>query len=151
MSKIILVLGGSGMLGSSLHRYFTKCTDFSVVSTVRSESARLKLASMGFESVISGVDVTNKDILEGTFIDVKPDYVFNCIGLIKQLSESKVETQAVKINSLLPHELAMLSTKHRAKLIHFSTDCVFSGEKGGYRESDVPDAFDIYGRSKLLG
>lgn len=150
MSKKILILGANGMLGGSLHRYFSN-TENSVVGTVRSNTALKQLAEMGFDNVISGIDVTDYEVLDSTISEMKPDYVFNCIGLIKQLSHSKQPVPAIEINSLLPHKLAQICTKYGAKLIHFSTDCVFSGSVGGYVESSLPDAKDLYGRSKLLG
>lgn len=150
MSKKLLVLGANGMLGGSLHRYFTN-TENSVVGTVRSNAALDQLTDMGFENIISGIDVTDYKILESTIFELQPDYVFNCIGLIKQLSQSKLPVSAIEINSLLPHKLAEMCTKYDSRLVHFSTDCVFSGNMGGYTESSLPDATDLYGRSKLLG
>ena len=150
MSKKILILGANGMLGGSLHRYFTN-TSNTVVGTVRSDAAAKQLASMGFDNVIKNIEVTNYQLLEEMISELRPDYVFNCIGLIKQLSKSELPVSAIEINSLLPHKLAQICTKYGAKLIHFSTDCVFSGSVGGYVESSLPDAKDLYGRSKLLG
>lgn len=150
MSKKILILGANGMLGGSLHRYFSN-THNTVVGTVRSELASKQLANMGFSNIIKDIEVTNYQLLEDTISELKPDYVFNCIGLIKQLSQSELPVSAIEINSLLPHKLAQICTKYGAKLIHFSTDCVFSGSVGGYVESSLPDAKDLYGRSKLLG
>ncbi|MEY8200134.1 MAG: SDR family oxidoreductase [Colwellia sp.] len=151
MSKKILILGANGMLGGSLHRYFSRDTGHHVLGSVRSESALEHLASMGFDNVESGVDVTNQESLQKLIAEFRPDFVFNCIGLIKQLSQSKLPVPAIEINSLLPHRLAALCTEFGARLVHFSTDCVFSGNAGGYTESSIPDATDIYGRSKLLG
>lgn len=151
MSKRILVLGASGMLGGSLFRYFSRTEDFEVLGTVRSNKAVEHLNRQGFTNLIEGLDVKETGSLENLLHQFKPAYIFNCIGLIKQLGESKNPVSAVEINSLLPHKLAALASSVQAKLIHFSTDCVFSGNKGCYAESDVPDAFDIYGRSKLLG
>ncbi|WP_163371582.1 dTDP-4-dehydrorhamnose reductase family protein [Endozoicomonas acroporae] len=151
MSKKLLILGANGMLGGSLHRYFTKYTNAEVLGTVRSEHVRTQLAKMGFNNIVSGVDVLDEQILTRVLSEESPDYVFNCIGLIKQLSESKLPIPAIEINSLLPHKLAQLCSLSGSKFVHFSTDCVFSGELGGYTEQDVPDAVDIYGRSKLLG
>lgn len=150
MSKKILILGVNGMLGGSLHRYFSN-TENSVVGTVRSKTALKQIADMGFSNIIKDIEVTNYQLLEDTISELKPDYVFNCIGLIKQLSQSELPVSAIEINSLLPHKLAQICTKYGAKLIHFSTDCVFSGSVGGYVESSLPDAKDLYGRSKLLG
>jgi dTDP-4-dehydrorhamnose reductase len=85
------------------------------------------------------------------FGKVRPDAVINCVGLVKQLAESDDPLLTIPINSLLPHRLAALCRVGGSRLIHISTDCVFSGEKGGYAESDFPDADDLYGRTKLLG
>lgn len=150
MSKKILILGANGMLGGSLHRYFTN-TNNTVVGTVRSDAAAKQLDSMGFDNVIKNIEVTNYKLLEDMISEIRPDYVFNCIGLIKQLSKSELPVSAIEINSLLPHKIAQICTKYDSRLVHFSTDCVFSGSKGAYTESSLPDATDLYGRSKLLG
>ena len=77
--------------------------------------------------------------------------MLNCVGVIKQSEASKRITNLIKINSLFPHLLAEVCDEVGAQLIHFSTDCVFSGNVGMYKETDLPDAIDGYGRSKLLG
>lgn len=150
MTKKILVLGANGMLGGSLHRYFTRA-QHNVVGTVRSTAAQQQVSAMGFDNIRSGVDVTDPKTLEAVIADVKPDYVFNCIGLIKQLAQSEQPVAAIEMNSLLPHRLAELCSKYASRLVHFSTDCVFNGARGGYTEASLPDATDLYGRSKLLG
>jgi dTDP-4-dehydrorhamnose reductase len=91
------------------------------------------------------------DRLVRLFDEVRPEVVINCIGLVKQLEEANDPIQALSINALLPHRVARLCALVGARLIHVSTDCVFSGRKGGYAETDTPDAEDLYGRSKLLG
>jgi dTDP-4-dehydrorhamnose reductase len=101
--------------------------------------------------VVSGVDVENIDSLGGAFADIRPEIVINCIGLVKQLAGAGDVLSALPINSLLPHRVARLCAISGARLIHISTDCVFSGKKGMYREDDDPDARDLYGRSKFLG
>ena len=150
MTKKILVLGANGMLGGSLHRYFTQA-QHTVVGTVRSTAAQQQVSAMGFDNIRSGVDVTDSKLLEVVIAEVKPDYVFNCIGLIKQLAQSEQPVAAIEMNSLLPHRLAELCNKYDSRLVHFSTDCVFNGATGGYTEESLPDATDLYGRSKLLG
>jgi dTDP-4-dehydrorhamnose reductase len=85
---------------------------------------------------------------------VRPDAVLNAIGLIKQLPQGQTPASAIRMNALFPHEVADACTACGARLVHVSTDCVFSGSlpvPARYTESDVPDARDIYGRSKLLG
>jgi len=85
------------------------------------------------------------------FAQVRPNAVINCIGLVKQLLEVEDPLLALPINALLPHRLARLCELVNARLVHISTDCVFSGRKGGYLETDEADAQDLYGRSKFLG
>jgi dTDP-4-dehydrorhamnose reductase len=82
---------------------------------------------------------------------VRPDVVVNCIGLIKQLDISKDWSESVEINSLFPRKLETLCAARDIRLVHFSTDCVFSGTRGMYRQTDVPDATDVYGKTKFLG
>ena len=151
MSNKILVIGANGMLGYAVFRYFSCQHGFDVLGTVRSNASQRQLALLGFTNTVAqcraGVDSSFKNVFE----NFKPDFVINCVGLVKQLPASEKAVQAVDVNALFPHRLAELSTACGARLIHFSTDCVFSGSKGMYVESDTPDAIDIYGRSKLLG
>lgn len=147
----VLVLGASGMLGNSVVRFFAESDGFDVFGTVRSDRARRLLPSSVQERLIAGVDVENVDSLIDLFGQVRPDVVINCIGLVKQLSEADDPLLAIPINSLLPHRLARLCSVSGSRLIHISTDCVFSGSKGMYKEIDFPDAKDLYGRSKYLG
>jgi dTDP-4-dehydrorhamnose reductase len=103
------------------------------------------------EGLIVGVDAGDFDSIVGAFAKARPSLVVNCIGLVKQLATSKDPLAVLPINSLLPHRLARLCDVSGARLIHVSTDCVFSGRTGNYRESDFADADDLYGRSKYLG
>ena len=151
MSKKILVIGANGMLGGSIFRYFSRQSGFDVLGTVRSEASQQQLSTLGFENTLCGVDVNDDSALEKVFAEFNPTFVFNCVGLIKQLAVSRKAVPAIEINALIPHRLAELASHFGGKLIHFSTDCVFSGAKGMYLEQDTPDATDIYGRSKLLG
>jgi dTDP-4-dehydrorhamnose reductase len=146
-----MVLGVSGMLGNAAYRVLSANPDLSVYGTARSEGSRKFFSEALAEKIILGVDVESQDSLIKAFGTVRPDVVINCVGLVKQLADANDPLQAVPINTLLPHRLAALCKATGARLVHISTDCVFSGEKGGYRESDFPDAYDLYGRSKLLG
>lgn len=150
MSKILIV-GANGMLGGSLFRYFSRKTKHDVLGTLRSESAAQHFMSQGFDNVYLGVDARDATSVESVIQDYVPDYVLNCIGVIKQVDEAKSPIPSIEINSLLPHRLAKFCDSVGAKLVHFSTDCVFSGTRGAYTENDIPDASDLYGRSKLLG
>lgn len=150
MSRI-LVLGANGMLGNAVTRTMAESNAFEVFGSVRSSTAeRLFPQDKSFRLVVAG-DVENSDTLVRLFKETRPQVVINCIGLVKQLSQADDPLAAIPINSLLPHRLAQLCDVSGARLVQISTDCVFSGKKGGYTEVDIPDAEDLYGRSKLLG
>lgn len=151
MPKRILVLGANGMLGGSIFRYLSSLIVYQVKGTVRLKTASQSLAQQGFDNVISGIDVIALEKLETILLDFRPDFIINCVGVIKQLEASKDPITSINLNSLLPHRLALLSNKYNSRLIHFSTDCVFTGNRGMYTELDLADAQDLYGRSKLLG
>ena len=150
MSKRILIFGGDGMLGHQLLKSFQ--SNYHVTTTLRNSINSYKSFELfNHENSIFDIDVRNfKDINE-VFVNVKPEVVINCVGIVKQRSESKDAIESIKINSLLPHQLELLCGQYNARLIQISTDCVFSGKKGDYLEEDIPDAEDIYGRTKLLG
>jgi dTDP-4-dehydrorhamnose reductase len=147
----ILVLGASGMLGNAVMRMMSERVDWQIFGTVRSELARSLLPAVVSKHLICGVDVERPDVLNCVFAQIRPDVVINCIGLVKQLAEAADPLLALPINAMLPHRLARLCELTRARLVHMSTDCVFSGLKGLYKESDPSDAQDLYGRSKYLG
>ncbi|WP_417412040.1 dTDP-4-dehydrorhamnose reductase family protein [Hoeflea sp.] len=147
----ILVLGASGMLGSATMRVLSASGVHEVYGSFRSAGGVRHFSSLPAERLITGVDVENTDGLLQLFHRVKPDAVINCIGLIKQLAQADDPLVVLPINSLLPHRLARLCGFAGARLVHVSTDCVFSGSNGFYTEQDFPDAGDLYGRSKLLG
>lgn len=147
----ILVLGASGMLGNAMIRVLSEEADWQVYGTVRSVSSKRFFDPDIAERLLFGVDVEQHDSLMQAFIRARPDVVVNCVGLIKQLADAEDPLQAIPINALLPHRLARLCELSGARLVHMSTDCVFSGEKGAYRETDPSDANDLYGKSKFLG
>ena len=147
----VLVLGASGMLGNAVLRFFAQSAGFEVSGSARSASTLAQLPAELRERVVTGVDVENVDSLARLFAQVRPDVVINCIGLVKQLAEADDPLLAIPINALLPHRLARLCQVAGARFVHVSTDCVFTGAKGMYREEDPADAQDLYGRSKHLG
>jgi dTDP-4-dehydrorhamnose reductase len=147
----VLVLGATGMLGNAVLRLFAQSAGYEVVGSARSTSALRLLPADLSDRVICGVDVEHIDSLISLFSKVQPDVVINCIGLVKQLAEADDPLAAIPINSLLPHRLARLCGVAGARLVHMSTDCIFSGAKGMYTEADMSDAKDLYGRSKYLG
>lgn len=147
----ILILGATGMLGYSLFSNLNEHTHLSVFGTVRSIRDKESFFSHVHQQLILGVDANDVSSLQQAIETVTPDVVINCVGLIKQHGISKQYIDAVKINALLPHELANICDQINAQLIHFSTDCVFTGDLGLYNEGSLPDARDLYGRSKYLG
>ena len=147
----VLVLGASGMLGNAMMRVLGEGPGLEVFGTLRSEGGRRFFAADVAERLLTGVDVEHHDSLLAAFNRVRPDVVVNCIGLVKQLADANDPLLAVPINSLLPHRLARLCELAGARLVHVSTDCVFAGTTGNYKESDRADADDLYGRSKHLG
>jgi dTDP-4-dehydrorhamnose reductase len=146
----VLILGASGMLGHKLWQVFR--SRFETWGTVRSsyqEYARYGLFEA--DRLLGHVDTSKFDTVERAVLEVQPTVVVNCIGIIKQLPTARDPIASIAVNALFPHRLAQLSESIGVRLIHISTDCVFSGRKGMYTEDDVPDAEDLYGRSKLLG
>lgn len=152
MSQVkILVLGATGMLGNAMVRYLSRNPRYEVYGSVRGVSAPRSLTADTTVHIVPSVDVEQHDSLVRAFAFVQPDVVINCIGLIKQLAAADDPLCALPINAMLPHRLAVLCSLSGARLVHVSTDCVFSGAKGNYLESDPSDAKDLYGKSKYLG
>lgn len=146
----ILILGGGGMLGHKLWQSYHDCFDTWV--TVRSgypDYARYQLFDP--QRMLGGVEAFDFDTVVRALALVRPEVVINCIGIIKQLPTAKDPIISLTVNTLFPHRLAYLCQAAGARLIHISTDCVFSGRKGMYTEADVSDAEDLYGRGKFLG
>lgn len=149
--KKIMVLGASGMLGNAMMRVLAENNIYEVVGTTRSGNAPI-LSGIGPNGrYLCNFDIENQDALAAAFDQERPDFIVNCVGLIKQRAESGDTLATLPINSLLPHRLARMASLISARVIHFSTDCVFSGTKGNYTENDFADAYDLYGRSKFLG
>lgn len=138
------------MLG---HKLLQKLSErFDVWATVRSEAEPLGNFNI-FDNrrLFENVSVENTGEIDKIIGEIKPDAVINAVGIIKQLPTSKDIVQTLTVNSIFPHRLAEISNKHNSRLINFSTDCVFSGSKGNYTENDLPDAMDLYGKSKNFG
>jgi dTDP-4-dehydrorhamnose reductase len=147
----VLVLGVTGMLGNAMFRTFSKDGSHEIWGTVRNRSAINPGRSVDGSRLISGVDALDLDSIIAAMNRVKPDVVVNCIGVIKQLPAANDPLVALPINGVFPHRLADLCALLGSRLVHISSDCVFSGRKGAYTESDLPDPEDLYGRSKYLG
>ena len=148
----ILILGASGMLGHKLYFNLSQQAELDVYGTVRSRDVLQNyLSSEMSQKLLQNVDANNFDSIVRTIAETRPELVINCIGIVKQGVLGQDPITCISINSLLPHRIAWVCQATGARFLHVSTDCVFSGNQGNYLESDLPDAEDIYGRSKLLG
>lgn len=149
----ILILGISGMLGHKAFELLNLNSKYKVFGTLRNANDIKKYFSDSKNSrnIFSNVDALNPESVFNLIDKLKPEIILNCIGVIKQLKEAKDPILSIEINSLFPHKLANYIANSKTRLIHISTDCVFSGLKGNYKEFDNSDAKDLYGRSKYLG
>lgn len=147
----VLVLGVSGMLGNAVVNVFSQDPSYEVWGTLRSASAQRYFAEEQRPRLLVGVDVLDHDALVRVLDTVRPDVVINCVGLIKQLADAKDPLSTLPVNAMFPHRLARLCGLAGIRVIHISTDCVFSGKKGLYTEGDLSDAEDLYGKSKFIG
>ncbi|CAH0300450.1 dTDP-4-dehydrorhamnose reductase [Peribacillus frigoritolerans] len=136
----LLILGGQGMAGHMLKAYFIQNPQYQVFYTSRDLNDKKSLY----------LDVTDLTRLEEIIDTIKPDITINCIGILNEHASNNTKL-AFQVNSVFPHQLVKLTERNGGKLIHISTDCVFSGTKGDYTESDIPDSTTIYGQSKHLG
>ena len=149
----LLVLGAGGMLGHIAFRWFAGLRGYHTLGTVRRQAIpapiqRLQTATARLQPGFDALEATQ---LEQLVQDFRPDAVINCVGLVKQLEASRDPLQAIPVNALLPHRLAELCGRTGSRLVHLSTDCVFSGRRGLYREDDPPDPIDLYDCTKLIG
>lgn len=147
----ILIFGASGMLGHVMFERLSVSTDLEVYGTLRSATLKSRFPSHLQSRLIEGVSVDDMDHVADLITSRNPDVVINCVGLVKQLAESNDPLLILPTNSLFPHHLSRICKQIGARLIQISTDCVFSGKRGSYREDDVPDAIDLYGCSKWIG
>ena len=146
----LLILGGSGMLGHQLWRGLHAQHDTWV--TLRRPVADFAAHNLFDEAkAIQFDDITDDTALERALGQAKPEAVINCVGIIKQRDEASDEALTLRVNAEFPHRLAKRCGEAGARLIHFSTDCIFAGTKGNYTESDPSDATDLYGQSKHQG
>ena len=147
----VLILGITGMLGQTLFKVLSQSPSLVVIGTARSKSAKEFFSAPLRKNIRTNVQVDNFASLEKIIATIQPDVIINCVGVVKQKMNEDAVLETVPINSLLPHQLSQVAKKIKARLILISTDCVFSGKRGNYKESDAPDCNDLYGRSKLLG
>lgn len=140
MSKKILILGSDGMAGHIITDYLVKKEHAVFTTTMKNTDEKNNHFDV----------IENHKELEKILDKIKPEFVINCIGVLNKFAEEN-KAGAVLINSFLPHYIDSLSEKYGFKFVHISTDCVFSGEKGNYIETDFADAASFYGKTKALG
>lgn len=150
-TRRILVLGATGMLGSTVFRTFCADPRYETFGTIRSEGDMRHFDPALHPMLIPHIRFEGEAGLVTAITQSRPEVIINCVGIIKQLKKSSDHLESLLLNASLPHRLAKYCDMIGARLVHFSTDCVFSGKAGQYREDDVPDAYDLYGRSKFLG
>jgi dTDP-4-dehydrorhamnose reductase len=145
----ILIIGASGMLGNAMLRLLSNSNELDVLGTIRLTDSHL-LGNL-HKFVVPNIDLLDYQSVETVIEKFKPNVVINCAGIIKQNMEVNSELDILKINAVLPHRIAWQCDKIKARFIQISTDCIFSGKKGLYKESDFADAQDFYGLSKYAG
>jgi len=146
----VLILGGSGMLGHKLWQVFSARFD-TYVTLRRGIDSYAKYRIFKPQYTVDNVHVEDFNSVVRAIKHVRPEVVINCIGIVKQSEAAKDPLISILVNALFPHQLTKLCIGEGIRTIHISTDCVFSGHKGNYIESDISDAEDLYGRTKFLG
>ncbi len=149
----ILILGAGGMIGHTHWRRLSgKYPDstFAVLHSPKSEYARFGLFQNS-DHVFDQVDLADATQRAHVLSSVRPDVILNCVGITYRRKEASWPIANIELNALLPHQLAVWAEKNSSRVIHFSTDCVFEGDRGDYTESDQPDGKSLYGRTKGLG
>lgn len=146
----VLILGANGMLGSQLLHYFVEKGLYDVIGTIRRDEIPVQLDP--YKSYLQfNVDAIDFTRVEHVIDDNCIDLVINCVGVIKQSDALSKISKTIYLNAVFPHLLNELAQQNNFRVIQVSTDCVFNGERGEYSESDVPNALDLYGRTKYLG
>ena len=141
--KKVLILGSGGMAGHMVYYYLDSLQKYCLYTVCH----RTSLTGHSFI-----LDIHDTNTLTNILVDIQPDVIVNCIGVLIKGSQKSIK-DAVYINAYYPHLLSDIISKNlqSSKLIHISTDCVFSGEKGNYKFDDKKDALDVYGMTKNLG
>lgn len=147
----ILLFGVNGLIGSTLFRYFYTNTSHQVFGTCRDPIIVDKFFYKLRHNIFSNIDVSDLDSISKLIKFKSPDIVINCAGITKHLMGPEECSKVLYVNSIFPLFLERTCSLSKSKLLHISSDCVYSGNSGNYKESDMPDAKDIYGISKYLG
>jgi len=148
----IVILGASGLIG---HKLFEKLPEqfdnvYAVMHRTREELQQFELFRDN-PNIIYNVDVLEFEKLKGILTALKADVILNCVGITKRKEEINIPSLAIETNSLYPHKLADWAKENNARVIHFSTDCVFDGSIGNYDEDSPTTGKDAYGKTKAMG
>ena len=143
----ILILGISGMLGVTLFQYLSSFKKNEVYGTLRDKKKIFKIN----HNIFYGYEAEKYEKFFNLIKKIKPDYVINCIGIIKQRNENELYSKTIFINSIFPRNISSFCTSYKIKFIQISTDCVYDGKRGNYYEYNSSNAKDLYGMSKYLG
>jgi len=146
----VLILGATGMLGHKLMQVLLH--EHTVTGTVRrNTSVLMDHPIFSNMNILGNISADNLETIRTAIDKENPEVIINCIGIVKQLPAAQDPLQSISINAFFPHKLAKICQQKNIRLIHMSTDCVFSGNKGNYTETDPSDAEDLYGKTKYLG
>jgi dTDP-4-dehydrorhamnose reductase len=146
----VLILGGAGMLGHRVFKHFGKKHETAITLRKSLEYYR-QFKMFSADNAFANIDAREFNQVQAVITAYRPEAVINCVGITNKGDVASDSILNIEVNSLFPQRLARFCADQKINMIHLSTDCVFSGRKGGYQEADTPDASDLYGRSKLLG
>lgn len=147
----ILIIGANGMIGHYLFDYLSLKKKYEIYGFVRNKNLfKEKKRLLNLKNVFE-VEILRNNNLKKIIFNLKPKIIINCTGIVKQNPLIDNIPLSIELNSIFPHNLNLICKEIGCRLIQLSTDCVYSGMKGDYKESDLPDSNDFYGRSKLLG
>jgi dTDP-4-dehydrorhamnose reductase len=147
----ILILGGNGMIGHKMYQIISKVSVDTWV-TLRNDLATYNFSDIyNRKKVIDNIDLSDFKKLLNTLNEIMPDIILNACGITIRRGVEKIKSNTILLNSVLPHILNEWVSLNNKRLIHFSTDCVFSGKKGDYLDNEIKDAYDLYGSTKSLG
>ena len=151
MSHDLMILGANGMLGHMLFKYFNFYSSLNTIGVLRDKSNLSNDPKLYKSKNIFELNIIEDNQLQKLINKFKPEFIINCVGIVKQHQDANNPLVSIAVNSLFPHKLNKLCQLFGIKLIHISTDCIFSGKTGNYTENDYSDSNDLYGRSKFLG
>lgn len=150
----VFLVGANGMLGATLFRYLGGDDAIHLCGSMRGDPSRSTIASLPRgpnTKLLGGLSGPDSEQFAQAVADFSPDVIVNCVGWRRRPQNVAETAEMIAANSLWPHRLAALAAQKGARMVHFSTDGVFSGRRGHYREADTPDPVDAYGCSKWLG